>query len=76
LGKVSIKDKLGEKGEPLILNPGQKGKFHWHIQFGSQPLDGKQTAQLKLTLLKDNETITINEQFNRDSGTVMSNDNH
>ena len=64
------------KNEPLILEPGQKGKLHWHIQFGSQPLNGKQTVKVKLTLLKGNETITIDEQFNRDSGTVVSKDEH
>ena len=64
------------KGEPLILKPGQKGKLHWHMEFGSQPLDGKQIIQLKLTLLKGNETITIDEQFNRNSGTVVSKDEH
>jgi hypothetical protein len=64
------------KGEPLILEPGQKGKLHWHINFGSQPLDGKQTVQLKLTFLKGNETITIEEKFNRDSGIVVSRDEH
>ena len=64
------------KNELLSLTPGQKGKLHWHIQFGSQPLDGKQTIQLKLTLLKGNETITIDEQFHRDSSTVVSRDEH
>lgn len=64
------------KGEQLLLTPGQKGKLHWHIDFGSKPLDGKQTVQLKLTLLKGNENITIDEQFNRDSGTVVSRDEH
>ncbi len=64
------------KGEPLILTPGQKGKLHRHIQFGSQPLDGKQTVLLKLTLLKGGENIIIDEQFNRDSGTVVSRDEH
>lgn len=64
------------KSEPLILTPGQKGKLHWHIQFGPNPLDGKQTVTVKLILLKDNETITVDEQFNRDSGSVFSKDNH
>ena len=64
------------KGEPLDLARGEKGKLHWHIEFGSKPLDGKQTVQIKLTLLKDNETITIDEQFNRDSGAIFSKDKH
>lgn len=64
------------KSEPLILTPGQKGKLHWHINFGSNRLDGKQTVTVKITLLKGNETITVDEEFNRDSGTVMSKDNH
>ena len=64
------------QGQPLILEPGQKGKLHWHIQFGNTPLDGKQTIQLKLSLLKGNETITIDEAFHRDSGTVVSKDEH
>lgn len=64
------------KGEPLILEPGQKGKLHWHIQFGTQPLDGKQTVTVKLNLLKDGQTIKIDEQFNRDSGIVFSKDEH
>lgn len=64
------------KGQPLILARGEKGKLHWHIQFGSQPLDGKQTVKVKLTLLKGSGTITIDEQFNRASGTVFSKDEH
>jgi hypothetical protein len=64
------------KNEPLILEPGQKGKLHWHMNFGSQPLDGKQAVHVKLTLLKGNEAITIDEEFHRDSGTVVSSDEH
>lgn len=64
------------KGEPLVLARGEKGKLHWHIQFGSQPLDGKQTVQVKLSLLKDGETINIDEEFTRNSGTVFSKDEH
>lgn len=64
------------KSEPLILEPGQKGKLHWHIQFGPNPLDGNQAVKVKLTLLKGSETITVDEQFNRDSGTVFSKENH
>lgn len=64
------------KGEKLLLNPGQKGKLHWHIQFGPNPLDGKQTVAVKLTLLKDGQAININEQFHRDSGTVFSKGEH
>lgn len=64
------------KGELLLLTPGQKGKLHWHIQFGSQPLDGKQTVTVKLTLLKDGQAINIDEQFTRLSGTVVSKEDH
>lgn len=64
------------KGEKLLLAPNQKGKLHWHINFGSQPLGGKQTVYVKLTLLKSGETVTIDEQFNRDSGTVFSKEDH
>lgn len=64
------------KGEPLILTPGQKGKLHWHVNFGPNPLDGKQTVKVKLTLVKDNQTININEQFNRNSGIVVTKEEH
>lgn len=64
------------QGQPLALAPGQKGKLHWHIQFGSTPLDGKQTVKVKLTLLKDGQTINIDEQFTRNSGTVFSKEGH
>lgn len=64
------------KNEPLILTSGQKGKLHWHIQFGPNPLDGKQIVTVKLTLIKDDQTININEQFTRSSGTVFSKDEH
>lgn len=64
------------QGQSLDLARGQKGKLHWHIQFGPNPLDGKQTVKVKLALLKGNETITIDEQFNRASGVVVSKDNH
>lgn len=63
-------------GQPLVMEPGQKGKLHWHIQFGNEPLDGKQTVHLKLTLLKDGQTINIDETFNRESGAVFSKDEH
>ncbi len=64
------------KGEPLILTLGQKGKLHWHINFGSTPLDGKQAIRVKLALLKDTKTIAIDEEFNRNSGTVVSKEEH
>lgn len=64
------------KGQPLDLARGEKGKLHWHINFGPTPLDGKQTIKVKLTLLKDGQTINIDEEFNRDSGTVFSKENH
>ena len=64
------------KGELLSLTPGQKGKLHWHMQFGPNPLDGKQIVKIQLTLLKNGQTINIDEQFNRGSGTVMSKGNH
>ena len=64
------------KGEPLILEPNQKGKLHWHILFGSTPLDGKQAVHIKLSLLKGAETINIDEQSNRDSGKVFSSNEH
>lgn len=64
------------KGEQLLIAPNQKGKLHWHINFGPNPLDGKQTVHVKLTLLKGNEILNIDEQFNRDSGTVVSKAEH
>lgn len=64
------------KGEQLLLTPGQKGKLHWHINFGSQPLDGKQTVKVKLTLIKNGQTLNIDEEFNRNSGQVFSKDEH
>lgn len=64
------------KSELLSLTPRQKGKLHWHIQFGSQPLDGKQVVRTKLVLLRDNEEIAIDEEFNRNSGTVVSSGEH
>lgn len=64
------------KNEPLILESGQKGKLHWHINFGPQQLNGKQTVKIILMLLKGSERLTIDEEFNRDSGAVFSKDNH
>lgn len=64
------------KGEKLVLAPGQQGKLHWHINFGPNPLDGKQIVTVKLTLIKDGQTININEQLGRDSGTVFSKEEH
>lgn len=64
------------QGQPLNLAQSQKGKLHWHINFGSTPLNGKQTVHVKLTLIKDGQTIIIDEQFNRESGQVFSKDNH
>ena len=64
------------KGELLSLTPGQKGKLHWHIQFGPNPLDGKQIVKVNLSLLKNGQTININEEFTRPSGQVFSKDEH
>lgn len=64
------------QGEKLIVKPGEKGKLHWHINFGPNPLSGQQTIELKLTLQKGSETLTIDEQFNRNSGTVFSKEIH
>lgn len=68
--------KLYYQNQPLVLARGEKGKLHWHIQFGTQPLDGKQTVKVKLTLLYNGQEKTIDEEFNRDSGTVFSKDDH
>lgn len=64
------------KGELLSLTPGQKGKLHWHIQFGSQPLDGKQIIKLKLMLVKGTEVLRIDEEFHRNAGSVFSSSDH
>lgn len=63
-------------GQPLALARGEKGKLHWHINFGPNPLDGKQIVKVKLTLLRDGQIINIDEAFNRDSGTVFTKENH
>ena len=64
------------KGEQLLIAPNQKGKLHWHINFGSSPIDGNQEVTIKLTLLKNGETISINEQLSRPSGQVFSKEDH
>lgn len=64
------------KSEPLLLTSGQKAKLHWHIAFGQQAITGRQTVTLKLTLLQDGQTFNIEKEFNRESGTVFSKDNH
>lgn len=64
------------QNQPLNLAQGEKGKLHWHINFGPQPLSGKQTVTIKITLLKNGQTINIDEQFTRDSGEVFSKDEH
>lgn len=64
------------KGEQLLLTPGQKGKLHWHIQFGPNPLDGKQTVKVNLTLIKEGQTTVINETLTRASGSVYSSQGH
>lgn len=64
------------QGQPLILDQNEKGKLHWHINFGPNPLDGKQTVKAKLTLSRDGQTININEEFNRDWGTVFTKEEH
>mgnify|MGYP001559183117 CR=1 FL=1 len=64
------------QGQPLALARGEKGKLHWHINFGNKPLDGKQKITLKLTLVRDGQTIIIEESFTRDSGEVVSKEEH
>lgn len=64
------------KGEPLLLTPGQKGKLHWHIQFGEKPLDGEQTVKIDLMLQKDRQSIPISQTLSRLSGAVFSKTGH
>ncbi|MBI2641229.1 hypothetical protein HYW87_01370 [Candidatus Roizmanbacteria bacterium] len=64
------------QGQSLVLASGEKGKLHWHIQFGPNPLDGKQSIKVNLILVKDGQSININEEFNRDSGTVFNKEDH
>lgn len=64
------------QGQPLGLTTGQKGKLHWHIQFGPSSLDGSQTVKVQLILLKDGKTIPIHEELTRSSGTVVSREDH
>lgn len=64
------------KGESLLLAPGQKGKLHWHIQFGERPLSGKQIVTINLILQKDGRSIPITKTQERSSGTVVSSSDH
>lgn len=68
--------KLYYQDQPLVLARGEKGKLHWHIQFSSQPLNGRQTVKMDIALLHNGQEKTISEEFNRDSGTVFSKDDH
>lgn len=64
------------QGQPLVLARGEKGKLHWHIQFGPNPLSGRQTVTINLTLMKDGQSIAINETLTRSSGSVYSIERH
>lgn len=64
------------QGQPLTLARGEKGKLHWHINFGPQPLNGKQTVQVKLTLLTNGTSIPVTQTLTRDSGTVVNKEDH
>lgn len=64
------------QNQPLILSKGEKGKLHWHINFSPSPLDGKQTVKVKLSLLRDGQSIPIDQEFTRPSGPVFSKDEH
>ncbi len=51
------------KGEPLILEPGQKGKLHWHYQF--EKLEREQTADIAITYSVAGKSYSLNKKVTR-----------
>lgn len=53
------------KNEPLVLQPGEKGKLHWHYQF-PPGLSGKPAVSIKLQILKDGKTTVIDQRLTKE----------
>src|SRR3989338_10419930 len=52
------------KNEPLVLQPGQKGKIHYHYQFPGD-ISGKQEAKIKITYLVGGEEKKVDQTLTR-----------
>ena len=55
----------GYSGEPLILEPGQKGKIHYHYEFDISAEDPNQRVQIDLTYTLNGETKIIDQELIR-----------
>lgn len=54
------------KGESLILNPGEKGKIHHHIEAGKDiPSAKDQKVQINLVYTLDDEEVTLEKELVR-----------
>ena len=62
---ISIPPSLYQ-GEPLLLQPGEKAKIHWHLE-GITSTDTNQSVALDLTVTTGARTETITQTLVRDS---------
>lgn len=53
------------KGEPLILQPGQKGKLHWHYKFDEEVAKQEQKVDINLAYQIEGKEYTIQKQLTR-----------
>lgn len=56
------------QGQPLVLEPGQKGKLHWHYQFESDIRGKEQAVDIEITFTSGGKSITIEKIVTREGG--------
>ena len=63
--QVNIKP-LYYQGQPLILEPGQKGKLHWHYQFGGDISGKEQAVEINVAYKIGSQSYTLERRVVRE----------
>ena len=57
------------QNQPLILEPGQKGKLHWHYQFAGDIRGKEQAVDIDITYSIGAQSYTLKKKVVREEGT-------
>lgn len=53
-------------GQPLILEPGQKGKLHWHYQFKGDVSTQQQAAEITIAFTRQGKSYSLDKKLARE----------
>lgn len=53
-------------GQPLLLEPGQKGKLHWHYQFKGDLSTEQQAAEIAITFTRQGKSYSLDRKLVRE----------